>query len=135
MKRCEKGWEQWRSLVFVVVACVPRRQPPPAAMGMQDNHFHGPPPSAQSLRHREREHVRKVMAAEAREKCHVTRDAYVACAKGRTLSLPFMCRGVFKEFNACLAQYTTDEELERRLAAFVPKEFTLPDDPFAGRGN
>lgn len=101
-------------------------------MGMQDNQFSGPPPGAASLRHREREHVRKLMNADARDRCHETRDAYVQCAKGRTITLPFVCRGVFKEFNACLAQYTSDEELERRLATFTPKEIRLPSDPFTG---
>ena len=37
---------------------------------------------AQQLRHREREHVRKLVMAEARDKCHETRAAYVECAKG-----------------------------------------------------
>ena len=36
----------------------------------------------QRMEHREREHVRKIMLTEARNKCHETRDAYVACAKG-----------------------------------------------------
>ena len=72
----------------------------------------------QTVMHREREHVRKQMNAEALEKCHETRDAYVECAKGRTFSLPFVCRTVFKEFNACLSQYTTEEELDRRVALY-----------------
>ena len=38
-----------------------------------------------SLRHREREHVRKLVAAEARDKCHETRAAYLECAKGAPL--------------------------------------------------
>lgn len=97
---------------------------------MNDNNFSGPPPGAASLRHREREHVKKMMTNEAREACHETRDAYVACAKGRTITLPFMCRGIFKEFNACLANHTTDDELERRLASFMPKDIIIPSDPF-----
>ena len=36
----------------------------------------------QSLARREREAVRKIMNAEALEKCHETRAAYVECAKG-----------------------------------------------------
>ena len=71
------------------------------------------------LRHRERDHVRKVLAAEAREKCHETRDAYLECARGRTISLPFACRAVFHDFNACLHQYTTEEELEKRMREYV----------------
>jgi hypothetical protein len=82
--------------------------------------------------HKEREHVRKQMLKDARDACPETRAAYVECAKGarlflrtlpctarlharctpahrafvvagRTLSLPFMCRTLFKEFNACLS--------------------------------
>ena len=34
------------------------------------------------LLHKEREHVRKQMLKDARQKCDETRDAYVACAKG-----------------------------------------------------
>jgi len=79
-----------------------------------------------SLRHREREHVRKIVLAEAREKCHETRDAYVECARGRSFSLPFMCRGVFKEFNDCLGRYTSDEELERRCASFAAEGGVRP---------
>ena len=82
----------------------------------RDERLAGP----QSLRHRERDHVRKVMAAEAREKCVETRTAYVECARGRTISLPFMCKTLFKEFNDCLSQYTTEEEFERRLREYVP---------------
>jgi COX assembly protein 1 len=80
----------------------------------RDQRLSGP----QSLMHREREHVRKQMSAEALEKCHETRDAYVECAKGRTISLPFMCRGVFKDFNSCLSEHTTEAELDRRLAEY-----------------
>jgi len=72
----------------------------------------------QRMEHREREHVRKIMLVEARDKCHETRDAYVACAKGRTLSLPFMCRSVFKDFNECLKQYSSEELLDKRLAEY-----------------
>ena len=63
--------------------------------------------------------MRKVLMAEARDKCHETRAAYVECAKGRTLSLPFYCREVFKNFNECLKQYTSEEELEKRIATYV----------------
>ena len=52
----------------------------------RDSRLSGP----QNLRHREREHVRKVMAAEARDKCWETRDIYVACAKGGPIKL--LCR-------------------------------------------
>ena len=86
----------------------------------RDQRLSGP----QTLRHREREHVRKLMTTEARDKCSDTRDAYVECARGRTLSLPFMCRSVFKDFNDCLTQYTSEEELDRRMAQFQPKEGT-----------
>ena len=68
--------------------------------------------------HKEREHVRKQMLKDARDQCHETRAAYVECAKGRTLSLPFMCRTDFKAFNACLSQFSSDEELERRIAEY-----------------
>ena len=68
--------------------------------------------------HKEREHVRKQMLKDARDQCHETRAAYVECAKGRTISLPFMCRTDFKAFNACLSQFSSDEELERRIAEF-----------------
>ena len=37
------------------------------------------------LRFREQDHVRKQMSKDAIEKCHVTRDAYIECARG-TLS-------------------------------------------------
>ena len=85
----------------------------------RDGRLSGP---VHNLRHREREHVRKQMLADARDLCHVTRDAYVACAKGRTFSLPFACREVFNDFNSCLKQYTTEEELDRRVAQFRVKE-------------
>ena len=78
----------------------------------------GPLPGS-SVRHRERDHVRKVMAAEARDKCHEARAAYVECARGRTITLPFMCRSLFQELNTCVSQYTTDEEFERRLNEFA----------------
>lgn len=80
-----------------------------------------------SLRHRERDHVRKVMAAEAREKCHETRDAYLDCARGRTFSLPFMCRSDFQAFNKCLSQYTSEEEFDRRM-----REYVTPEGPKGG---
>ena len=83
----------------------------------RDSRLQGP----MSLRHRERDHVRKQMLADARDKCHETRAAYVECAKGRTISLPFACRSVFNSFNTCLQQYTSDAELERRLAEFTGK--------------
>uniref|UniRef100_A0A7S2JPR7 COX assembly mitochondrial protein n=1 Tax=Haptolina brevifila TaxID=156173 RepID=A0A7S2JPR7_9EUKA len=84
----------------------------------RDQRLSGPMPLAR----RQREAVRKIMNAEALEKCSETRAAYVECAKGRTLSLPFMCRTVFKDFNSCLSQYTTEEELDRRVAetTFTP---------------
>jgi COX assembly protein 1 len=75
-----------------------------------------------SVRNREREHVRKMMAADARDKCDEPRAAYVECARGRTISLPFMCRSLFKELNACVSQYTSDAEFERRLQEFSGKQ-------------
>ena len=83
--------------------------------------------------HKEREFVRKEMLKEARNKCWETRDAYVECCKGahacvaphqdvhagrkknphtpaeracagRTFSIPFFCRGLFKDLNECLQQ-------------------------------
>ena len=83
----------------------------------------------QSLKFREIEAVRKQMMIDARNTCHETRAAYVECAKGgdpattqprgcsdrprmpdrarracagRTLSVVWACRGVFREFNDCL---------------------------------
>ena len=76
----------------------------------RDDRLAGP----QRRTHREHEHVRKLMLAEAREKCHETRAAYVGCAKGRTLSLAWACRDEFRDFNDCLKQWTTDEQLEKR---------------------
>ena len=67
--------------------------------GARDDRLSGP---VHNHRHREREHVRKLLMAEARDKCHETRAAYVECAKGRTLSLPFYCREPFNAFNDCL---------------------------------
>lgn len=107
----------------VVVAFAPRL--PPHAMpedkeavkgGARDDRLSGP---VHNHRHREREHVRKLLMAEARDKCHETRAAYVECAKGRTLSLPFYCREPFNAFNDCLKLYTTEEELEKRIAGYV----------------
>ena len=37
-----------------------------------------------SLLHREKNHVRKQMASDAREKCQETRDIYLQCATGLT---------------------------------------------------
>ena len=70
---------------------------------------------AESLARREREAVRKEMIKEALDKCQDTRAAYVDCARGRTFSIPFMCRSLFLEFNSCLGQYTKEEELDRRV--------------------
>ena len=47
----------------------------------RDERLSGP----QRVKHREHEHVRKLMLAEARERCHETRDAYVACVRGAPL--------------------------------------------------
>ena len=66
------------------------------------------PAGPQSLRH-ERDHVRKVMAAEAREKC-VQRDRHGVCAWSDYQ--PGTRKTLFKEFNDCLSQYTTEEEFE-----------------------
>ena len=68
--------------------------------------------------HREEEYVRKQMLKDARDKCDEPRAAYIECAKDRTFTLPFMCRTLFKDFNACLSQYTTDEEFDRRIVAY-----------------
>lgn len=87
--------------------------------GARDDRLSGP---VHNHRHREREHVRKLLMAEARDKCHETRAAYVECAKGRTLSLPFYCRDVFNKFNECLGQYTTEEELNKRIASYTIPE-------------
>jgi len=84
--------------------------------------LHGPT----TLRHRDIEHVRKKMLADARDACHETRAAYVECASGvggapqcgaseqadadadaatgRTFSVAWACRSVFKDFNECLKQ-------------------------------
>mmetsp|Transcript_23411 Transcript_23411/g.62751 ORF Transcript_23411/g.62751 Transcript_23411/m.62751 type:complete len:110 (-) Transcript_23411:297-626(-) len=69
-----------------------------------------------TLRHRDRNFVVKQLNAEAMEKCNETRLAYVECARGRTLSLSWACKGFFREFNECLHQYTTEEKIERRIA-------------------
>tara|TARA_B110001452_G_C15094221_1_gene381648 strand:- start:191 stop:559 length:369 start_codon:yes stop_codon:yes gene_type:complete len=70
--------------------------------------------SGHSHTKREHEHVRKLLLAEARDKCAETRALYVGCAMGRTLSLAWACRDEFRDFNDCLKQYTTDEQLEKR---------------------
>ena len=67
---------------------------------------------------REEEFVRKQMTTDALNNCHETRDAYIACAKGRSITSPFFCKGLFREFNECLKQYTTDAEFDRRKAEF-----------------
>ncbi|KAL1527113.1 hypothetical protein AB1Y20_015795 [Prymnesium parvum] len=79
----------------------------------RDDRLQGP---TRLLRNRDRANVIKELAAEAREKCHETRNAYVQCASGRTLTLVWACKGVLREFNECLHQYTTEEQIERRIA-------------------
>ena len=81
----------------------------------RDGRLSGP----QRLWHREEDAVRKQMKADAIAGCHETRDAYIACAKGRTILSPFYCKGLFREFNECLKQYTTDAEFERRKAEYT----------------
>ena len=82
--------------------------------GARDERLAGPP----RMWHREEEAVRNQMKADALANCHETRDAYVACAKGRTITAPFYCKGIFREFNECLKLYTTDAEFERRKAEY-----------------
>ena len=59
----------------------------------RDDRLSGP----MSLRHRERNHVRKQMAADARDKCWETRDAYVECARG--VHFPCPCAGIPDDFD------------------------------------
>ena len=88
-------------------------EPASAKDGGRDARLSGP----KRLRFAEKDAVRKQMARDALERCHETRDAYGHCAVGRTVSAAFYCRQLFREFNNCLKQYTTDDEFERRLAA------------------
>mmetsp|Transcript_6531 Transcript_6531/g.15310 ORF Transcript_6531/g.15310 Transcript_6531/m.15310 type:complete len:128 (-) Transcript_6531:174-557(-) len=80
----------------------------------------------QSLKFREIETVRKQMMIDARDTCHATRAAYVECATGRTFSVAWACRDVFREFNDCLKLQTTDVEFEKRLAAYRESDVETP---------
>ena len=68
--------------------------------GAREDRLSGP----QRVQHREQEYVRKQMVAHAREQCHETRAAYAACTAGRTISIAWACRDVFRDFNDCLKQ-------------------------------
>ena len=57
--------------------------------------------------HREREHVRKAMMAEAQATCVAVRDAYGECARGRTISLPFACRDLFNQYKEAQSQFNS----------------------------
>ena len=81
--------------------------------GGRDDRLSGP----KRVRHREEEHIRKAMLAEARDACPEARAAYVECAKGRTITVAWYCKGLFREFNECLKHHTSDEELARRMEA------------------
>jgi hypothetical protein len=54
--------------------------PPEVKSGARDDRLSAP--GLQSLKYREREIVRKQMLEDARNSCHETRAAYVACARG-----------------------------------------------------
>ena len=82
--------------------------------GGRDDRLSGP----KRVRHREEEHIRKAMLADARDACPEARAAYVECAKGRTITVAWYCKGLFREFNECLKLYTTDAEFERRKAEY-----------------
>ena len=69
-----------------------------AKSGSRDDRLSGP----QRAMHREVEAIRKQMLADARDACPETRAAYVECAKGRTFTVAWYCKGLFREFNECL---------------------------------
>ena len=83
--------------------------------GGRDDRLSGP----KRVRHREEEHIRKAMLADARAttRAREARAAYVECAKGRTITVAWYCKGLFREFNECLKHHTSDEELARRMEA------------------
>ena len=53
---------------------------------------------------RQAEFERKQHSKRALELCADRVEAYAECATGRTITLPFYCRGVFNELNECLKQ-------------------------------
>lgn len=59
-------------------------------------------PGLTSVRHRERNAIKKQMAADALDLCAEKRAVYVECARGRSFSIAWACRDVFKDFNDCL---------------------------------
>ena len=86
----------------------------------RDERLSGP----QRVKHRHEERIRKQMYKEALDRCHETRDVYLACSAGgwrpagavapvsaaactcagRSISLAWTCRTEFRGFNDCLKQ-------------------------------
>ena len=64
----------------------------------------GPLPPLVAPQNRQAEFERKQHSKRALELCADRVEAYAECATGRTITLPFYCRGVFNELNECLKQ-------------------------------
>lgn len=84
----------------------------------RDDRLSGP----MSLRHRERNHVRKQMAADARDKCWETRDAYVECARG--VHFPCPCAGIPDYFNCVSSSSQAGRSACRSCAAASSRSST-----------
>lgn len=84
----------------------------------RDDRLSGP----MSLRHRERNHVRKQMAADARDKCWETRDAYVECARG--VHFPCPCAGIRDDFNCVSSSPQAGRSACRSCAAASSRSST-----------
>lgn len=51
--------------------------------------------------------------------CKVEAAAYVECGKGRTISLPFFCRTLLNDLNACLKKQCVAAHLPEVLGDVV----------------
>ncbi|EOD06668.1 hypothetical protein EMIHUDRAFT_229375 [Emiliania huxleyi CCMP1516] len=72
----------------------------------RDGRLSGP----KSFPNRQAEFERKQHSKRALELCADRVEAYAECATGRTITLPFYCRGVFNELNECLKQHKPAEQ-------------------------
>lgn len=65
------------------------------------------------------EELRREMKAEAYDHCEAQGKAFAECCRPRTVTILTHCMGYFSDLKACIKEYCTDEELEKRKKQWV----------------
>ncbi|CAK9782151.1 hypothetical protein CC85DRAFT_285865 [Cutaneotrichosporon oleaginosum] len=73
----------------------------------------------EALSRREEEEVEAKVKTEALKACDELVREFADCARGRTVTIPFMCGAPHKAMNACIKVHMTEERLDAAKLDYI----------------